>query len=235
MAYYKYAASHLSRGASADLTRRLPTQFHVCICLFFLSPATATSKDLSSIPMTRSFTGRFAFAPVSNTGGDLGDVHTPALRAAASAAYAMATTGGPLLALIAAGAMLVSDLIWTRTKYIRIWKPLQDSIPMMALSQKQYRISPLQPTSSESLSQRYSARPATRDSSLLGTLLRDAYPRLKHRNRLVPSGTPLVDPAAYQCKTRIEALIPRIQVCMAVVLDEIESLCQVSRMRLGWP
>ena len=110
----------------------------------------------------------------------------------------------------------------------------------MALSRKQRSISPLRSVSSEILyeprssRQCYSVQPATRDSSLLGILLRDEYPRLKHRNRLVPSGTPLVGPVAYQCTTRIEVLVSKMQVCMAVALYEVEALRQVSHLRLGW-
>lgn len=56
-----------------------------------------------------------------------------------------------------------------------------------------------------------SVQPATRDSRLLGILLRYEYPSLKQGNRLVPSGTPLVGPVAYQCTTTIEALISKLQ------------------------
>ena len=103
--------------------------------LFFF--ATAASKDLSSILTTRFFTGFFASAPVSNTGGVLGDIYSPA---AALAGSAMAVAGGPLLAPVVAGAMLVSDVTWRWTGCVRICKTLQYSVPMIALSEKQHGI-----------------------------------------------------------------------------------------------
>lgn len=82
--------------------------------------ATATSNSLSSITITRIFTGFFASAPVSNTGAVLGDIYSPAQRAVTMAGYAMAVAGGPLLAPIVAGVMLVSAAIWRWTEHVRI-------------------------------------------------------------------------------------------------------------------
>ena len=96
--------------------------------------ATAASKDLSSILITRFFTGFFASAPVSNTGGVLGDIYSPAQRATALAGYAMAVAGGPLLAPIVAGAMLVSDVSWRWTEYVRTGEIPRNASQMMALN-----------------------------------------------------------------------------------------------------
>jgi MFS family permease len=82
--------------------------------------ATASSKDLQSILITRFFTGFFCSAPVTNTGGVLGDIYSPAQRAAALAGYSMAVAGGPLLSPIVAGAMLVSGVNWRWTEYVRV-------------------------------------------------------------------------------------------------------------------
>lgn len=96
--------------------------------------ATAASKDLSSVMITRFFTGFFASAPVSNTGGVLGDIYSPAQRAVALAGYAMAVAGGPLIAPIIAGAMLVSGVSWRWTEYVRIDEILWYFAPLMALN-----------------------------------------------------------------------------------------------------
>lgn len=68
--------------------------------------------------ITRFFTGFFSSAPVTNTGGVLGDIYSPAQRATALAGYSMAVAGGPLLAPIVASAMLVSNVSWQWTEYV---------------------------------------------------------------------------------------------------------------------
>jgi MFS transporter, DHA1 family, multidrug resistance protein len=66
----------------------------VAICFSFGS---ATAKDLQTLMLTRFFGAFFASAPVTNTGGVLGDMYTPATRGIAMAGYAMAVVGGPVL------------------------------------------------------------------------------------------------------------------------------------------
>lgn len=66
----------------------------VAICFSF---ATATAKDLQTIMLTRFFGAFFSSAPVTNTGGVLGDLFTPDMRGIAIAGYAMAVVGGPAL------------------------------------------------------------------------------------------------------------------------------------------
>lgn len=66
----------------------------VAICFSFGS---ATAKDLQTLMLTRFFGGFFASAPVTNTGGVLGDMYTAATRGIAMAGYAMAVVGGPVL------------------------------------------------------------------------------------------------------------------------------------------
>lgn len=77
--------------------------------------------------ITRFFTGFFASAPVSNTGGVLNDIYSPAQRAAALAGYALAVAGGPLIAPTVAGAMLVSGVSWRWTEYVRFDSILRSS------------------------------------------------------------------------------------------------------------
>lgn len=57
--------------------------------------ASAVSKDFQSLMITRFFAGFFGAAPVTNTGGVLGDMFNPSQRGFAMAAYAMVLVGGP--------------------------------------------------------------------------------------------------------------------------------------------
>lgn len=68
------------------------TPMFVAICFSF---ASATAKDFQTLMLTRFFGAFFASAPVTNTGGVLGDLFSPAWRGIAMAGYAMAVVGGP--------------------------------------------------------------------------------------------------------------------------------------------
>jgi hypothetical protein len=68
----------------------------VSMCLTFGS---ATAKDLQTVMLTRFFGAFFASAPVTNTGGVLGDIYPASQRAIAIAGYAMAVVGGPALGM----------------------------------------------------------------------------------------------------------------------------------------
>ncbi|XPS80405.1 hypothetical protein M3J09_012361 [Ascochyta lentis] len=70
------------------------TPMFVAMCFSFGS---ATAKDFQTLMLTRFFGAFFASAPVTNTGGVLGDLFSPAWRALALAGYAMAVVGGPCL------------------------------------------------------------------------------------------------------------------------------------------
>ncbi|KAL4893945.1 major facilitator superfamily domain-containing protein [Aspergillus ambiguus] len=78
----------------------------------------ATAKDLQTLMLTRFFTGFFGSAPVTNTGGVLGDIWTAEERGAAIVGYAMAVVGGPVLGPIVGGAIVQSYLGWRWTEYI---------------------------------------------------------------------------------------------------------------------
>lgn len=71
----------------------LPPVF-IGMCFSF---ATGASKDIQSILITRFFGGFFSSAPITNTGGVLGDLYSPAHRGFAIAGYAMAVVIGPAL------------------------------------------------------------------------------------------------------------------------------------------
>ncbi|EFY91914.1 hypothetical protein J3458_012929 [Metarhizium acridum] len=88
----------------------------VAICFSFGS---ATAKDLQTLMLTRFFGAFFASAPVTNTGGVLGDLYSPAWRGIAMAGYAMAVVGGPVLGPIVSAAVVEQpSLGWRWTEYL---------------------------------------------------------------------------------------------------------------------
>jgi MFS family permease len=68
--------------------------YFIAICFTF---GTATAKDIQTILLTRFFAGLFGSAPVTNTGGVLGDIWSPQQRGTAIVGYAFAVVGGPTL------------------------------------------------------------------------------------------------------------------------------------------
>ena len=66
----------------------------VAVCFSFGS---AAAKDFQTLMLTRFWGAFFASAPVTNTGGVLGDLWSPEWRGIAMAGYAMAVVGGPCL------------------------------------------------------------------------------------------------------------------------------------------
>jgi MFS transporter, DHA1 family, multidrug resistance protein len=92
------------------------TPMFVAICFSFGS---AAAKDLQTLMLTRFFGAFFASAPVTNTGGVLGDLYSPTWRGIAMAGYAMAVVGGPALGPIVSAAVVVQvDLGWRWTEYL---------------------------------------------------------------------------------------------------------------------
>lgn len=79
--------------------RRVPvlTPMFVAICFSF---ATATAKDVQTIMLTRFWGGFCASAPMTNTGGVLGDLFSPASRGVALAGYSMAIVCGPAIGMV---------------------------------------------------------------------------------------------------------------------------------------
>lgn len=98
--------------------RRLAVMVPMFIATCF-SFGTATAKDLQTVMITRFFGAFFASAPVTNTGGVLGDLYSPAWRGIAMAGYAIAVVGGPAIGPIVSAAVVVqSDLGWRWTEYL---------------------------------------------------------------------------------------------------------------------
>lgn len=87
----------------------------VAICFSF---GTATSKDLQTVMITRFFGAFFASAPVTNTGGVLGDLFSAAHRGIAMAGYALAVVGGPTVGPILSAAFVqIPSLGWRWAEY----------------------------------------------------------------------------------------------------------------------
>jgi len=93
----------------------LPPMF-VAACFAF---ATAVSKDIQSIMITRFWAGFFASAPVTNTGGVISDLFPSSQRGIAIATYAMAVVLGPVFGPIVGAALVVQpSLGWRWTEYL---------------------------------------------------------------------------------------------------------------------
>ncbi|KAH8591485.1 major facilitator superfamily domain-containing protein [Bisporella sp. PMI_857] len=88
--------------------------YFVAACFSF---GTATSKDIQTVLITRFFAGIFGSAPVTNTGGVLGDIWSPQHRGTAIVFYAFSVVGGPTIGPIAGGAIVSSYLRWRWTEY----------------------------------------------------------------------------------------------------------------------
>lgn len=92
------------------------TPMFVALCFSF---GTATAKDLQTVMITRFFGAFFASAPVTNTGGVLGDLFSPQYRGIAMAGYALAVVGGPTVGpIVSAAVVQVSYLGWRWTEYL---------------------------------------------------------------------------------------------------------------------
>ncbi|KAK7750323.1 hypothetical protein SLS62_007731 [Diatrype stigma] len=88
----------------------------VAVCFAF---ATAGARTLQAVMLTRFFGAFFASAPVTNTGGVLGDLFSPAYRGIAMAGYAMAVVGGPTVGPIVSAAVVAAPGYgWRWTEYI---------------------------------------------------------------------------------------------------------------------
>ncbi|KAF8856398.1 MFS general substrate transporter [Acephala macrosclerotiorum] len=94
--------------------------FYPCFIGVIFAFGSATAKDTQTLMLTRFWGGFFASAPVTNAGGVLGDLWTPAQRGPGMAAYAMAVANGTLLAPIVGGAIVDSYLSWRWTEYVSI-------------------------------------------------------------------------------------------------------------------
>ncbi|CAJ0554994.1 Ff.00g135070.m01.CDS01 [Fusarium sp. VM40] len=92
----------------------IPMFFAICF-----SFGSAVAKDFQTLMITRFFCAFFASAPVTNTGGVLGDLFLPTERGIAMAGYAMAVVGGPVIGPIASAALVQNpSLGWRWTEYV---------------------------------------------------------------------------------------------------------------------
>ncbi|CCC13860.1 hypothetical protein SMACR_07497 [Sordaria macrospora] len=92
----------------------VPMFFAICF-----SFGSATAKDYQTLMITRFFGAFFASAPVTNTGGVLGDLFSPAERGIAMAGYAMAVVGGPAIGPVVSAAVAIQpSLGWRWTLYL---------------------------------------------------------------------------------------------------------------------
>lgn len=88
----------------------------VAVCFSF---ATATAKDLQTVMISRFFGAFFASAPITNTGGVLGDLFDPAHRGIAFAGYSVANFFGPTVGpVVSAAVAQVPSLGWRWTEYL---------------------------------------------------------------------------------------------------------------------
>lgn len=103
----------LSEVYGRKLAVLVPMFVSACFCF-----GTAAAKDLQTVMITRFFAGFFSSAPVTNTGGVLGDLFTADKRGFAIAGYAMAVVGGPVLGPIVGAAFVANkSLGWRWTEY----------------------------------------------------------------------------------------------------------------------
>ncbi|GAA5910879.1 hypothetical protein JCM5296_002558 [Sporobolomyces johnsonii] len=92
--------------------------FAPMIVFICFSAATATSKDLQSIMITRFFGGVFASAPVTTVGGGLADMFDQRERASAVVFYSLAVVAGPTISPLIGASVSDSYLGWRWTEYL---------------------------------------------------------------------------------------------------------------------
>ncbi|KAL9114054.1 MAG: hypothetical protein Q9227_001826 [Pyrenula ochraceoflavens] len=106
-------------GPLSEVYGRKPAVLIPYFLAAVFSFATAVAKDIQTVLITRFFAGIFASAPVTNTGGVLGDIWRPKDRGAAIVGYAMAVVGGPCVGPLIGGAVVqTSYLGWRWTQYL---------------------------------------------------------------------------------------------------------------------
>lgn len=84
--------------------------------LGLFSIGTATSRNPTSIFLTRFFGGIFASAPISNVPAALGDIYGPETRANAMTFVSICITGGPTIGPIVGSALTISPHLGWRCK-----------------------------------------------------------------------------------------------------------------------
>jgi multidrug resistance protein len=105
-------------GPLSELYGRRKAVFIPYFIAAIFSFATGACENIQGILICRFFTGIFASAPVTNTGGVLGDIWAPEQRGVAIVGYAMAVVVGPCVAPVVGGAIVMSHLGWRWTQFI---------------------------------------------------------------------------------------------------------------------
>lgn len=74
--------------------------------------------DIQTVLVTRFFAGLFGSAPVTATGGVLGDIWSAEQRGIAVVGYAITIVGGPTIGPVVGGAFIASGTGWRWTEYL---------------------------------------------------------------------------------------------------------------------
>lgn len=115
---YGFSIGPLLWAPLSEIFGRKPAVLIPYFLAAVFSFGTATAKDIQTIIITRFFAGLFGSAPITNTGGVLGDIWAPTQRGPAIVGYAFAVIGGPVLGPIVGGAVVQSYLRWRWTEYL---------------------------------------------------------------------------------------------------------------------
>lgn len=113
-----FAVGPLFWAPLSEIYGRKPAVLIPYFVAAIFSFGTAAAKDIQTIIITRFFAGFFGSAPVTNTGGVLGDIWSPTERGVALVFYAFAVISGPVLGPIVGGAIVQSYLRWRWTEYV---------------------------------------------------------------------------------------------------------------------
>ncbi|KAK4153267.1 major facilitator superfamily domain-containing protein [Chaetomidium leptoderma] len=114
-----FGAGPLLWAPLSEVYGRRPAVFGPMFVAGCFSFGSGAARDFQTLMLTRFWGGFFASAPVTNTGGVLGDLFGPAQRGIAMAGYAMAVVAGPALGPIVSMAVVVHpNLGWRWTEYL---------------------------------------------------------------------------------------------------------------------
>lgn len=110
-------------GPMSEAFGRKPSILVPSFALMVFSFATAASKDIQSIMITRFFAGVFGSAPLCTGGGVMADIWPVTQRGAALLLWGLSVMIGPLLAPIVGGALVVNleRTGWRWTEYVSHW------------------------------------------------------------------------------------------------------------------
>lgn len=118
---FGFALGPLLWAPLSELFGRKPTVLFPYAIAAIFTFACGASDKIETILILRFFLGFFASAPITNTGGVLGDLFSPEQRGVAMVGYAVATLGGVPLGPIIGGALVQTQGAqgWRWTQYVR--------------------------------------------------------------------------------------------------------------------